>query len=150
MAAGQRMDNRGPRRQLDLHGAVQERDGGAWTRMMAMQIPGNLVCADLEEGKRSLREDPRALECQPHCSPDSACLILVFPPCILGSRTWLALPLLLCCVGPLHITRTRAHLQSRVRSSGGGTGPVMSSRFKGPGGGGFIRCPALVVGWFPE
>lgn len=32
------MDNRGPRRQLDLHRAVQERDGGVWTRMMAMQM----------------------------------------------------------------------------------------------------------------
>lgn len=110
---------------------VDQDDGHADGR--GRQIPGNLVCADLEEGKRGLREEPRALECQPHCSPDSACLILVFPPCILGSRTWLALPLLLCCVGPLHITRTRAHLQSRVRSSGEGTGPVMSSRFKGRG-----------------
>lgn len=88
--------------------------------MMAMQMgeadrfQESLVCADLEEGKRGLREEPRALQSQPHRSPDTTrCLVLVFPLCILGSRTWFALPLLLCCMGPLLITGTRAKQSER-------------------------------------
>lgn len=76
LASVQRTDARAQGRQLDHHRAVQGRDSDAWTRTMAMQmrgcgqIPQRCVCADLEEGSRSLMDDLRVLECQPYCNSD--------------------------------------------------------------------------------
>lgn len=68
LASVQRTDARAQGRQLDHHRAVQGRDSDADER--CGQIPQRCVCADLEEGRRSLTDDLRVLECQPYHNSD--------------------------------------------------------------------------------